>query len=76
MDHISKKHVGAYTCLVSSVAGQDEAVFQVTVSTIPKVIKGEIDGPERIISKPNQPVNFHCRIDSFPPPVFQWLLVI
>ncbi|CAM4776000.1 unnamed protein product [Rotaria magnacalcarata] len=70
---ISREHHGNYTCLAKNSADLTSTIARLIVNYKPTLIEPKMNDVHSI---PNHPTIMHCRIDSYPPPVIQWVKLI
>ncbi|KAI1236572.1 hypothetical protein IHE44_0014825 [Lamprotornis superbus] len=62
---------GRYTCLASSLAGDDDKEYLVRVHVPPNI--AGTGGPQELTVLQNSQVILECRSDAVPPPTISWL---
>ncbi|CAF0882348.1 unnamed protein product [Rotaria sp. Silwood1] len=70
---IRREHHGNYTCLAKNLADAISTVAQLIVRYKPIFIEPKMTD---IYSVPNYRTIMKCQIDSYPPPVIQWVKMI
>ncbi|CAF0901870.1 unnamed protein product [Rotaria sordida] len=70
---IRREHHGNYTCLAKNLADVTSTVAQLIVKYKPVFIEPKMID---VYSVPNYRAIMKCQIDSYPPPVIQWVKII
>ncbi|XP_062920094.1 hemicentin-1 isoform X2 [Mobula hypostoma] len=71
IENAQVQDTGRYTCLASSIAGDDDREYLVRVH-VPPNIAGQ-SGPQDLAVFKNGQITLECKSDAVPPPTLSWL---